>query len=465
MGKYFGTDGFRGRVNETLTARHAFVIGLALGHMATQDGSTAASPSPTRPCIVIGMDTRRSGEMFSAALSAGITAAGADVDIAGVIPTPGCAYVTRMGEYVFGVMISASHNPAGDNGIKIFNADGEKLSDDELARIEDIIDEDGETVPLATGAAVGKVARRGYLRDNYLEYLNDVATHGSGLYVEDETRPCFGWTIARDCAYGSASGMAPTLFKHLGAKVVVRANRPDGKNINVNCGSTHIAGLQQLVVDKGCDIGFAFDGDADRCLAVDAAGNVVDGDAIMYVCGKYLSAQGRLADNCVVATVMSNFGLFKALDAAGIAYEKTAVGDRFVYENMLSYDRNFGGEQSGHVIFRELATTGDGMLTACMILEALIANGQTLTSAVAGFTAYPQVLINVPVTDKAAAMSSHAVHAAIDAAEEALGTDGRVLVRPSGTEQLIRVMAEAGDTAVAREQTQRIADVISALFA
>ncbi len=476
MGKYFGTDGFRGKVNVTLTARHGFVVGLALGQLAKEGFTPAVTPEAgargrkgrraqeaARPCVLIAMDTRRSGEMFAGALSAGITAVGADVHIAGVTPTPACAYLTRMGEYVFGVMISASHNPYTDNGIKVFNAAGEKLSDAALARIETIIDEDGQNVPLATDEALGTVSRKGFLREHYLEYLADIAIHGAGFFADEATRPFAGYKVALDCANGSASGLAPTLFKALGATVCVRANRPDGLNINVKCGSTHIEALQEFVVEKGCDVGFAFDGDADRCIAVDAAGKVVDGDAIMYVCAKYLAGQERLANRCVVTTVMSNFGLYKALDEAGISYEKTAVGDRFVYENMAQNGHSLGGEQSGHVIFRELATTGDGMLTACMVMEALVASGQTLAQAVFGFTSYPQVLVNVRVADKAATQAAPSVQAAIAEAVTALGDSGRVLVRPSGTEQLIRVMAEAGDEETARTQVELIVAAIKAL--
>ena len=465
MGKYFGTDGFRGKVNVDLTARHAFVIGLALGQLANEDFAAAAvnvsaaitgARRPERPRVVIGMDTRRSGEMYASALSAGLTAAGADVHLAGVITTPGCAYLTRMEDYAFGVMISASHNPYTDNGIKIFNAAGEKMDDDVLARIEDIIDADGAGVPLARDRAVGTVMRKAYLREHYLEYLADIAIHGAGFYTEDAEHPFAGWHIALDCANGSSAGIAPTLFRSLGAKVSVRGNRPDGLNINVKCGSTHIDGLRALVVEKGADLGFAFDGDADRCLAVDAAGRVVDGDAIMFACGTYLAGQDRLNNRCVVTTVMSNFGLYKALDAAGLTYEKTAVGDRFVYENMVANGHSLGGEQSGHVIFREFATTGDGMLTALMVMEMLLARGCSLAKSVEGFTSYPQVLVNVPVRDKAAALAAPQVKAAIAAAGEALAGSGRVLVRPSGTEQLIRVMAEAADEAAAKAQVEAI---------
>ena len=452
MGKYFGTDGFRGKVNVDLTARHAFVIGLALGALAMEDAPEGADG---RPRIVIAMDTRRSGEMYASALSAGITAAGSDAHMAGVVTTPGCAYITRMEGYAFGVMISASHNPYTDNGIKIFNAAGEKMDDAVLARIEAVIDADGAGVPLAK-ENVGTVLRRGYLREHYLEYLADIAHRGSGFYAEDAARPFAGWKIALDCANGSAAGAAPTLFKALGAQVAVRGNRPDGLNINVKCGSTHIEGLRTFVVEKGCDAGFAFDGDADRCLAVDARGNVVDGDAIMYICAKYLAGQDRLNNFCVVTTVMSNFGLYKALDEAGLTYEKTAVGDRFVYENMVANGHSLGGEQSGHVIFSEFATTGDGMLTALMVMEALLASGRSLEEAAEGFTSFPQVLVNVPVRDKAAALAAPAVKAAIEAADATLGTTGRVLVRPSGTEQLIRVMAEAASEDDARTQVDAI---------
>ncbi|MBR2790601.1 MAG: phosphoglucosamine mutase [Eggerthellaceae bacterium] len=451
MGKYFGTDGFRGKVNAGLNSLHAYKIGLALGVLAREGAIDGKAP-----CILIGMDTRASREMFSAALSAGITSAGADVHLAGVITTPGCAYLTRMEGYSFGVMISASHNPYTDNGIKVFNASGEKLADDITARIEAFIDADITPAAFVAGKLVGTVARKAYLREHYLEYLANAAIRGAGFYAEQADRPFAGWHIALDCANGSAAGLAPTLFKSLGAKVSVRGNRPDGQNINVACGSTHIEGLQALVREKGCRIGFAFDGDADRCLAVDAAGNVVDGDAIMYLCGKYLDGQARLAGHTVVTTVMSNFGLYKALDEAGLRYEKTAVGDRFVYENMQANGFSLGGEQSGHVIFRELATTGDGMLTALMVMEALLAGAKELDEAVQGFTSYPQVLVNVPVTDKAAALAAPEVKAAIAAAGEALTGTGRVLVRPSGTEQLIRVMAEASEEAAAKAQVEAI---------
>ncbi|MBR3258050.1 MAG: phosphoglucosamine mutase [Eggerthellaceae bacterium] len=455
MAKYFGTDGFRGRVNTVLTAHHAYRIGLALGTLANEDAAAVAGRA-ARPAVLIGMDTRQSGEMFSAALSAGITATGADVHVAGVVTTPACAYLTRMGDYAFGVMISASHNPYTDNGIKVFNAAGEKMPDETLDRIEEFIDGDVADVKLATGAAVGVVSRKAFLREHYLEYLMDIAVHGAGFYTEDAGKPFAGWHIALDCANGSSAGVGPTLFRALGAKVSVRGNRPDGQNINVKCGSTHIEGLQALVKDKGCDLGFAFDGDADRCLAVDGSGKLVDGDAIMYLCGKYLAGQGRLNGDTVVTTVMSNFGLYKALDEASLRYEKTAVGDRFVYENMVENDFSLGGEQSGHVIFRELATTGDGLVMALMVMEALLASSKTLAQGVEGFTSYPQVLKNVPVTDKAAALAAPEVQAAIARAGEELGETGRVLVRKSGTEQLIRVMAEAADEATAAAMVDAI---------
>ena len=447
MGKYFGTDGFRGEANIDLTSWHAYRIGQVLGAIAGE----GCDGDGQHPCIVIGRDTRHSGPMFEAALAAGITSTGADAHILGVVTTPGVAYITRVCGYAFGVMISASHNPFYDNGIKVLNANGEKLEDDVTARIEAYIDGEPAELPLAQRDAIGKLEDKSAVRLQYEAYLESLATDSFA-----------GFRIGLDCANGSASAIAPDIFRHLGADVSAINTEPDGFNINVACGSTHIDALTAHVRDNGLDVGFAYDGDADRCLAVDAQGNVVDGDHIMYLCALQMREEGRLANNTVVTTVMSNYGLYKALDAAGIAYEKTAVGDRFVYENMAQNGHMIGGEQSGHIIFREFATTGDGIMTSLMVMRALLASGKTLAQLAEPMHSFPQVLKNVRVADKKAAQEDPDVVAAVKAADDALEGSGRILVRPSGTEPLIRVMAEAPTPQVCEEHVDAIIRVLKA---
>ena len=446
MGKYFGTDGFRGEANVNLTSEHAYKIGLYLGHLAVQ-----AAREDERPKIVIGKDTRHSGDMFESALAAGMTATGCDAYMLGVVTTPGVAYLTRTDTFAFGVMISASHNPFYDNGIKVLNEHGEKLEESVIDAIAAYIDDEAPALALASREQIGRVINHAAACEKYAECLMSVAPQDMS-----------GYKIGLDCANGSAYALAPEIFERLGAEVHAISNEPNGVNINVNCGSTHIEQLCAFVRENGLDVGFAYDGDADRCLAVDANGNCVNGDQIMYLCGMHMKEQGRLANNTIVATIMSNFGFFKALDEAGVAYEKTKVGDKYVYENMAANGHMIGGEQSGHIIFREYATTGDGMMTSLMIMEALIASGKSIAELASPMEVFPQVLKNVRVIDKATTLANPAVQEAIAAADKALEGSGRVLVRESGTEPVIRVMAEAPSTELCEEQVDAIIACISA---
>ena len=458
MGKYFGTDGFRGEANVDLTAEHAFRVGLFLGWYYGKNPKLDR-PADYRARIVIGKDTRRSSYMFEDALSAGIAAAGADAYLLHVTTTPSVSYVTRTEKFDCGVMISASHNPFQDNGIKLVNGNGEKMEDDTIADIEDYLDGDyvpaGASkpwkVPLAKGADIGQVVDHSAGRNRYIGYLMTIST----CSYKD-------MRVGLDCSNGSTWQIAKSLFDALGAKTYVINNEPDGLNVNLNCGSTHIEGLQELVREKHLDVGFAFDGDADRCLAVDENGKVVNGDEIMYVCAKYMQKKGVLGSSKVVTTVMSNFGLYKALDKLGIGYEKTAVGDKYVYENMSTNDHLIGGEQSGHIIFRKYATTGDGLITAIKIMQCILEQKQPLSRLTEGVKMYPQVLKNVVVTDKDETMGNPAVKAAVKAAEEFLGESGRVLLRKSGTEPLLRVMAEAGSE---EDAEKAVDDMIAAMKA
>ncbi|MBE6969676.1 MAG: phosphoglucosamine mutase [Ruminococcaceae bacterium] len=422
MSKYFGTDGFRGEANVDLTAMHAFRIGLFLGWYYGQNHHAR---------IVIGKDTRRSSYMFEDALAAGIAAAGADACLLHVTTTPSVAYVTRTDDFDCGVMISASHNPFQDNGIKLINGNGEKMEDEVIDKVEAYLDGDWE-VPYATGGDIGRVIDYASGRNRYVGYLISLATCSYR-----------GMKVGLDCSNGSTWQIAKSVFDALGADTYVINNNPDGLNVNLNCGSTHMEGLQQLVKEKGLDVGFAFDGDADRCLAVDENGEIVNGDKIMYVCARYMKEQGMFGDSRLVTTVMSNFGLYKALDKLDIGYEKTAVGDKYVYENMVQNDHLLGGEQSGHIIFRKYATTGDGMLTAIKLMECILEQKRSLADLASPVTMYPQVLKNVIVDDKDGTLADEAVQAAVKKAEEELGDAGRVLLRKSGTEPLLRVMAEA----------------------
>ncbi|MCQ2552320.1 MAG: phosphoglucosamine mutase [Clostridia bacterium] len=430
MGKYFGTDGFRGEANVDLTAMHAFRIGLFIGWYY------GANPKQNRPAdyrarIVVGKDTRRSSYMFEDALCAGITASGADAYLLHVTSTPSVAYVARTEGFDCAVMISASHNPFHDNGIKVINGSGEKIGDDFIEEIENYLDGDWE-IPLATGANIGSVIDHAAGRNRYVGYLISLATSSYK-----------GYKVGLDCSNGSTWQIAKSVFDALGATTYVINNSPDGLNVNQDCGSTHIEGLQKFVVENKLDVGFAFDGDADRCLAVDENGKLVNGDEIMYVCAKFMKEKGTLGDSKVVTTIMSNFGLYKALDELGIGYEKTAVGDRYVYENMAENGHLIGGEQSGHIIFKKYATTGDGILTAIKVMECVTEKKTSLSKLVEGVTMYPQVLKNVVVTDKDETLADEIVKKSVEDAGAFLGESGRVLLRKSGTEPVLRVMAEA----------------------
>ena len=447
MGKYFGTDGFRGKAGEGLTADHAYQIGRFLGWYF---GRTH------RAQIVVGKDTRRSSYMLEYAISAGMAASGADVHLLHVTTTPSVSYVARTDGFDCGVMISASHNPFYDNGIKLINGEGEKMEESVMSLVEDYLDGklelDGQPwkeLPMATEAQVGSIVDDTAGRNRYMGYLISLAVYSFK-----------GKRVALDCANGSAWHIAPRIFEALGAQVFTINTTPDGTNINLNAGSTHIEGLQRYVVENKMDVGFAYDGDADRCLAVDENGKLVDGDQIMYLYACYMKERGKLVTNKVVTTVMSNFGLYKALEKAGIGYEKTAVGDKYVYENMVQNGHRIGGEQSGHIIFTKYARTGDGILTSLKIMEAMLAKKLPLSKLAEPVTIYPQVLINVRVKDKKAAQADADVQAAVDAVAAELGNTGRILVRESGTEPLVRVMVEAPDQELCQALAQRVVDMI-----
>lgn len=423
MGKYFGTDGFRGEANKDLTVEHAFKIGRYLGWHFGKDHKAKA---------VIGKDTRRSSYMFESALCAGLTASGADAYLLHVTSTPSVSYVARADDFDCGIMISASHNPFYDNGIKLINSKGEKMDEELLNAIEEYIDSDTQ-LPYAERDKIGCTIDYAAGRNRYIGYLISLATRSYKDY-----------RVGLDCANGSTWQMAKSVFDALGADTHVISNRPDGLNINVDCGSTHIDNLRDYVVRNKLDVGFAFDGDADRCLAVDDKGNVITGDHILYVCAKYMKDHGSFGDSKVVTTVMSNLGLYKALDAVGIGYEKTAVGDKYVAENMRQNGHIIGGEQSGHIIFGRYANTGDGILTAIKVMEAITETKQPLSVLASDMTVYPQLLKNVVVTDKDETLNCAEVKAAVAEVEKELGSEGRVLLRKSGTEPLLRVMVEAG---------------------
>lgn len=441
MGKYFGTDGFRGEANVKLTADHAFRVGRYLGWYYGRDHKAK---------IVIGKDTRRSSYMFEYALVAGLTASGADVYLLHVTTTPSVAYVVRTEEdFDCGIMISASHNPYYDNGIKLINDRGEKMTEDVIAEIEAYLDGESGEVPLAYGDKIGCTVDYSAGRNRYIGYLISLAT-----------RSYKGMRVGLDCSNGSAWMIAKSVFDALGAKTYVINNHPDGFNINTDCGSTHIHVLQDFVKEKQLDVGFAFDGDADRCIAVDENGKVIDGDLILYVCGRYMKEHGKLTNNTVVTTVMSNFGLYKAFDKVGINYEKTNVGDKYVYENMQQNGHRIGGEQSGHIIFSKYASTGDGILTAIKVMEVMLEEKQSLGKLAEPVTIYPQLLKNVRVRDKKTAREDKDVMAAVDAVADKLGSEGRILVRESGTEPVIRVMVEAPDDATCEKYVSEVVDVI-----
>lgn len=443
MGKYFGTDGFRGEANVTLTVEDAYKVGRFLGWYYGQ--KTKAD----RCRVVIGKDTRRSSYMFEYSLVSGLTASGADVYLLHVTTTPSVSYVVRTEEFDCGIMISASHNPYYDNGIKVINGRGEKLEEETIEKIELYLDGEMGEIPFAKRDAIGRTVDYAAGRNRYIGYLISLAT-----------RSFKNMRVGLDCANGSASAIAKNVFDALGAETHVINNTPDGLNINTNCGSTHIGGLQKYVVENHLDVGFAYDGDADRCLAVDSEGKLVDGDKILYVCGKYMKEQGTLVNNTVVTTVMSNFGLYKAFEREGISYEKTAVGDKYVYENMSQNGHCLGGEQSGHIIFSKHATTGDGILTSLKLMEVILEKKETLAKLADEVQIYPQVLKNVRVKDKEAAQADRDVQAEVQKVSDALGDTGRILVRPSGTEPLIRVMVEAPTDEICGKYVAQVVEMI-----
>ena len=454
MGKYFGTDGFRGEAGIDLTADHAYKVGRFLGWYYNALRERNGNNEPAR--IVIGKDTRRSSYMFEYSLVAGLTASGADAYLLHVTTTPSVAYVARTDEFDCGIMISASHNPYYDNGIKLINGNGEKMDEGTIALVEDYLDgklevfgEKYEEIPFAHTSKIGRTVDYVSGRNRYIGYLISL-----GLYSFK------GVKVGLDCANGSSWNLAKSVFDALGAKTYVINAEPDGTNINNNAGSTHIGGLQKFVAENGLDVGFAYDGDADRCLCVDEKGNLIDGDAILYIYGKYMKERGKLENNTVVTTVMSNFGLYKAFDEAGIDYAKTAVGDKYVYEYMTNNGCILGGEQSGHIIFSKYASTGDGILTSLKMMEVMMARKKKMSELMEGLHIYPQVLENVRVTDKKAAQDDADVQSAVRAVTEALGDTGRILVRESGTEPLLRVMVEAETEEICKKYVDQVVDVV-----
>lgn len=440
MGKYFGTDGFRGEANKDLTVEHAYKVGRFLGYYYGKDHKAK---------VVIGKDTRRSSYMFEYALVSGLTASGADVYLLHVTSTPSVSYLVRSENFDCGIMISASHNPFYDNGIKIINGSGYKLEADVEELIENYIDGKGEEIPFALRENIGKTTDYYIGRNRYIGYLISLATHSFK-----------NMKVGLDCANGSASAIAKGVFDALGAKTFTINNEPNGTNINLGCGSTHIENLRNFVLENQLDIGFAYDGDADRCLAVDDTGNIIDGDLILYVCGLYMKQKGELNNNTIVTTIMSNLGLYKALDEAGIKYEKTAVGDKYVYENMMEHGHSIGGEQSGHIIFSKHATTGDGILTSLKIMEVLLETKKKLSELVKDVYIYPQVLENVRVKNKKNAREDDKVKDIIEKVTKELGADGRILVRESGTEPVIRVMVEAKSHEICNKYVKSVIEVL-----
>ena len=447
MGKYFGTDGFRGEAGITLTADHAYKVGRFLGWYYNVLRERNGNNEPAR--VVIGKDTRRSSYMFEYCLVAGLTASGADVYLLHVTTTPSVSYVVRTEDFHCGIMISASHNPYYDNGIKVINEKGEKLEESVIEKIESYLDGESGEIPFATKENIGRTVDFAAGRNRYIGYLISIAT-----------RSFKNKKVGLDCANGSASAIAKNVFDALGAETYVINNEPNGLNINTDCGSTHIHVLQDFVKKNHLDVGFAYDGDADRCIAVDENGEVVDGDRIMYVCGKYMKEQGSLVNNTIVTTIMSNFGLYKALDREGIAYEKTAVGDKYVYENMSANGHCLGGEQSGHIIFSKNATTGDGILTSLKVMEAMLEKKQSLGKLASEVEIFPQVLKNVKVKDKKAAQDDAAVQAEVAKVTESLGDDGRILLRQSGTEPVVRVMVEAPSLEICEKYVDQVIQVM-----
>jgi phosphoglucosamine mutase len=454
MGRYFGTDGFRGEANENLTADHAYKVGRFLGWYYGELKRQKGDDTPAK--IVIGKDTRRSSYMFEYSIVGGLTASGADAYLLHVTTTPSVAYIARVDEFDCGIMISASHNPYYDNGIKLINGNGEKMDEETISLIEDYIDgklevfgQKWEEVPFAHREHIGCTVDYISGRNRYVGYLISL-----GMYSFR------GMKVGLDCANGSSWNIAKSVFDALGAKTYVINASPDGTNINMNAGSTHIEGLCKYVVENGLDVGFAYDGDADRCLCVDEKGNVISGDHILYIYGAYMKERGKLLNNTVVTTVMSNFGLYKAFDELGIGYAKTAVGDKYVYEYMTKNSCRIGGEQSGHIIFSKYASTGDGILTSLKMMEVMMAKKKKMSELAEPLKIYPQVLENIRVTDKKAAQQDGDVQAAVKAVAQELGESGRILVRESGTEPLVRVMVEAADEDICRRYVDSVINVI-----
>ncbi len=443
MGKYFGTDGFRGEANKDLTVEHAFKVGRYLGYYYGKKNPEG------RAKVVIGKDTRRSSYMFEYTLVAGLTASGADAYLMHVTPTPSVSYIVRSDNFDCGIMISASHNPYYDNGIKVINGMGYKLEAAVEEEIEAYIDGEIGEIPLATRDNIGKTVDYTMGRNRYIGYLMTIPT-----------RPFKNMRVGLDTANGASYLIAKSVFDALGAKTYIINNDPDGFNINTECGSTHIEKLQAFVKENNLDVGFAYDGDADRCLCVDDKGEIVDGDKILYVCGRYLKDKGELNNNTVVTTVMSNLGLYKAFDKKGINYEKTAVGDKYVFENMMENGHSIGGEQSGHIIFSKYATTGDGVLTSLMIMEVILGRKVKLSELFNSLTIFPQLLVNIKVTSKDDVMNDPDILKLNDEIAEELGDDGRLLLRKSGTEPVIRVMVEAGTDELCKKYVDRMVDFI-----
>ena len=443
MGKYFGTDGFRGEANKNLTFEHAVKIGRFLGWYFGENMGKKAK-------IVIGKDTRRSSYMFEYALCTGLMASGADAYIMHVTTTPSVAYITRTDDFDCGIMISASHNPFYDNGIKLLNSKGEKMEEETLLKVEEYIDDKLE-IPIAHREDIGRTVDYVEGRNRYIGYLISMSKYSFK-----------GVKVGLDVANGAAWNIAKGVFNALGAKTYVINDAPDGYNINADCGSTHIEHLQKFVVDNGLDVGFAYDGDADRCLAVDEKGNVITGDHIIYMYGVYMKERGKLLNNKVVATIMSNYGLFKALEKVGIECDKTAVGDKYVYENMVKTGNRIGGEESGHIIFSKYATTGDGILTSLKLMEVMLAKEKPMSELAAPMVMYPQVLKNVKVKSKPDAKNDPDVQAEVAKVSEALGDSGRILLRESGTEPVIRVMVEADSDETCEKYVDQVIDVIRA---
>jgi len=443
MGKYFGTDGFRGEANVNLTVEHAYKVGRFLGWYYGKEHDD------NKAKVVIGKDTRRSSYMFEYSLVAGLTASGADVYLLHVTTTPSVSYVARTEDFDCGIMISASHNLFYDNGIKLINSSGEKMREDVIGEIEKYLDGEMGDLPFAVRENIGCTVDYSAGRNRYMGYLMSLAIYSFK-----------GMRVGLDLSNGSACSIAKGVFDALGAKTYVIHTEPDGININANCGSTHMESLQELVRREHLDVGFAYDGDADRCLCVDENGDIIDGDLILYIYGSYMKESGKLVSDTVVTTIMSNFGLYKAFDAAGINYEKTAVGDKYVYENMLNNGYRLGGEQSGHIIFSENATTGDGILTSLKMMEVMIAKKKSLSQLANPVTIYPQVLKNIKVLDKKKTQDDPDVKTAVDKVTKKLGDDGRILVRESGTEPVVRVMVEAATLEICQNCVEEVIEVI-----